>query len=448
MRSLPLASTTHLQRIQDLTLIARSSVEKIDPDTSVRNAGMMLDVAYIMKGSVERVLDRVRVNVVLIEAAEEKQAWAGSFDRELSAVNLFDIRDEIASAIIENLEAVVSPEAALRVLGALPTSSLEAYNLYVRGRQLVATRHGEKMKQALQMFERAVEIDPDFALAWVGLSDTSYWLGLGDFMGYDESREKMQQAIEKALALDDQLGEAYASLAILHDTSGQPEQAIEACEKSKKLSPNYARTWHWCGIIYGNAGMATQQELLAMNYHAARLDPLDTALQLNIAVKLWWMGRNDEALDQFRHVLQADPEFHHTYRWLAYLRESQGELAEAVRLHRRALQLNPGYRNSQLSLASVYLELGDFAAQRDMIEQANQNPNLPDIDHEFWAARTDALVSLRQGDLDGAIQRMTEHPSESWKRGPSHGIYDRGPPGGREPGGGARPVVRPDFRRG
>lgn len=406
---------THLQRIQDLTLIASSSVEKLNPDTSDRNVGITLGAAYIMKGSVERVLDRIRVNVVLIEAAEEKQAWAGSFDRELSAVNLFDIRDEITSAITENLRAVVSPEAASRVFGVLPTSSLEAYNLYVRGRQLAATRHGEKIKQALQLFERAVEIDPEFALAWVGLGDTSFWLGNGGFIDPVESREKMRQAIEKALALDDQLGEAYASLAMLHYDSGETEQAAEACEKSKKLSPNYARTWHYCGTVM--AFGATAEEQLAMTYHAARLDPLDTALQLNIAIKLWWMGRNDEALEQFRHVLQTDPDYHHTYRWLGYLRKSQGQLAEAVRLYRRALELNPGYSIAEFDLAIVYQELGEFAALRDIARQIADSPNLSGDFREFWFTGIDAWTSLRQGDWAAALERMAEVPLDSWSQG-------------------------------
>jgi len=406
---------THLQRIQELTLIASSSVEKLDPGLSVRNAGTMLGVAYIMKGSVERVLDRIRVNVVLIEAAEEKQAWAGSFDRELSAVNLFDIRDEITSAITKNLQAVVSPEAASRVFDTLPTSSLEAYSLYIRGRQLAASRNGGKMEQALQLFERAVEIDPEFALAWVGLADTSFWLGNGAFIDYGESREKMRQATEQALVLDDQLGEAYASLAMLHNESGQPEQAIEACEKSKKLSPNYARTWQWCGTVMGFG--TSLEEQLAMTYHAVRLDPLDTALQLNIAVKLWWMGRNDEALEQFRHVMQTDPDFPHTYRWLGYLRQSQGQLAEAVRLYRRALELNSGYEPAQVDLSLTYLALGEFKASRDTVDQIIQNPNLSEDNREFWIAMSDALISLRRGDWAGALERIAKVSSEDWKYG-------------------------------
>jgi TolB-like protein len=166
---------TQLQRIGDLKLIAGSSVSKTDLDAPVETTGQRLGATYIMKGTVERVLDRIRVSVVLIVAAEAQQAWAGSFDRELSAVNLFSIRDEITSAITENLQAVLSPAEQALVFD-LPTESMKAYRLYSRGRQLLSTRRTKDIQQALQAFNLAVEIDPDFALGWVGVADTNFLL--------------------------------------------------------------------------------------------------------------------------------------------------------------------------------------------------------------------------------------------------------------------------------
>jgi len=262
---------TQLQRIGDLKLITGSSIAKMDADASVRIAGLKLGATYIMKGTVERVLDRIRVNVVLIEAAEEQQAWAGSFDRELSATNLFSIRDEITSAITKNLQSVLSPVEETRIFD-LPTADMQAYRLYSRGRQLMTNRNKKELRQALKAFNQAVEIDPEFALAWVGVADSSYLLAPFDF---DNIRENVRPAIERALELNDQLGEAYISLGMVYATEQKMEQAEIAFQKGIALSPNYAQAYHW--YIFAFEGPENLEKNLALMQKAALLDPLTSA---------------------------------------------------------------------------------------------------------------------------------------------------------------------------
>ena len=157
--------TDGLSRIGSLKVISRTSVMIYrDSKKKIPEIAQELGVAHILEGGVQRAGNSVRINVQLINAHTDEHLWGETYDRELTAENLFAIQSEISSKIADALNAELSPEEESRVYD-LPTSSLEAYNHYMHGRQLMATRRGEEIKQAQQAFEQAVDIDPDFALA-------------------------------------------------------------------------------------------------------------------------------------------------------------------------------------------------------------------------------------------------------------------------------------------
>jgi len=401
---------TQLQRIKDLKLIASSSVRKIDPEASVQNTGLKLGAAYIMKGSVERVLDRIRVNVVLIDAAEAQTAWAGTFDRELSAIDLFDIRDEITSAITDNLQAVLSPAEKSRIFDQ-PTSNMMALNLYMRGRQLMATRRGEELQQALKAFEQAVDIDPEFALAWVGVADAIKLGGWIHKLNLTEVLEKQKQSVEKALTLDDQLGEAYSSLGMVYQDMGKLEKAEAAYLKAIELSPNYAQAYFWYATsIKGHENLENK---LALYYKAARLDPLSSIIQLVIGAVFQTLGRYDDALDQYHNLLKIDPDFALAYRDIGVAYVENGRLAEAVPWFHKALDLDPGNRWRYVSTAYTYITLGDFEAAADIRDEMNEQLGLE--------AETDITldyeVKLARGELDelpAVADRFSQELADEW----------------------------------
>ncbi len=206
---------TQLQNLHDLKIIARESSDRIDQDMSLPDMALKLGAAYILKGSVERVLDQVRINVVLIDAQEDQQAWSHSYDRDLTARNWFDIRNEVSGVITDSLQAELSP-AEQRRLATAPTENFEAHQAYLLGHVRMAIRSTGALTEAVGYFRQAIDLDPDYALAWVGLADSLFLQMTYGGLLEDEEIPKVEDAINKALELDDKLGEAYVTLGVVH----------------------------------------------------------------------------------------------------------------------------------------------------------------------------------------------------------------------------------------
>ncbi len=189
---------TQLEKLQDIKVIAQPSVEKIEKDLPIPEIARKLGVAFIMKGTVERILDRVRVSVTLIDAERDEQVWSGSYDRELEVGNLFDIRDDIAGVITERLQAVLSPQELERIQ-TRPTENFAAYQAYLLGKQRMRRRATGALAEAVDYFQQAIDLDAEFALAYVGLADSTYLHMLYRGLSEDEMFPKVEAAIEKAL---------------------------------------------------------------------------------------------------------------------------------------------------------------------------------------------------------------------------------------------------------
>ena len=236
---------TNLARISALKVISRTSVLRYkDTELPIPEIAAALGVATIMEGAVQRSGNTVRINVQLIDAQTDEHLWAEIYDRELTAENLFAIQSEISQAIADALQATLTPDEKGRINTA-PTNNLQAHDAFLRGRQLMATRNSDSLQQAVEAFQMAVDLDPKFALAWVGLGNSYLLLVTYGTLTEEESIPLRQDAIKHALDLDDELGEAYASQATLHGVLQQYDQAETAYLKAIELSPNYATGWMW-----------------------------------------------------------------------------------------------------------------------------------------------------------------------------------------------------------
>lgn len=348
---------TQLQNFHDLKIIARESSDRIDADMSLPEIGLKLGAAYIMKGSLERVLDRVRINVILIDAESEEQAWAGSYDRQLTATNWFDIRNEISRVITRRLRAELSPAEQER-LNALPTENLEALQAYFRGKQRMAKRTTQALAEAVDHFQKAVELDAEFALAYAGLADSLYLNMLYGGLSEDEELPRIRAAVDQALELDDQLGEAYTSLALVRRMEGDDPEAALAFERSIALNPSYATARQWYGSTLVSLGRA--EEGLAQKRKAQELDPLSAPVNLSVGMTLANMGRHEEALEQYETVIEIDPGLPGAYERIAEIQQDVfGRLDEAVIWQTRGVALDPTDPMGPVFLGMMYLDLGD-----------------------------------------------------------------------------------------
>ncbi len=243
---------TTIAKIGSMKVISRTSVmEYRNTIKKLPQIAKELGVANILEGAIQRSGNQIRINVQLIDAVTDEHLWAEIYDRELTAENLFAVQSEIAKKIADALQAELSTDEQRRI-DARPTDNLLAYEAYMRGRQLMATRDGAKLKRATEEFSKATEIDPMFALAWVGVADSlSISPGYSD-VRYEDVYPIIEDAVKNALAIDNGLGEAYASLGMMHWEYGRNDEAETAFQKAIELSPNYASAYQWYSQFIGD----------------------------------------------------------------------------------------------------------------------------------------------------------------------------------------------------
>jgi len=402
---------TRLSRIASLKVISRTSVMNYrGTDKSIPEIARELSVATILEGGVQRSGNHVRINVQLIDAHTDEHLWAEIYDRELSAENLFAIQSEISTEIAKSLQATLSPEEKSRVYD-LPTRNLEAYKHFLRGRQLMASRNTSDMEEALAEFKKATELDPDFALAWVGVADSVHLLDEAGAYDKLEHHKVHREAVEKALALNDQLGEVYTSLAFSY--AERPGEMIERYEKMQaafikalELNPNYAQTYIWYANTY--VGADRKEKRLQLLYKAAQLDPLSSIIQINLAGALQEVGKLAESRQVVEEILQRDPEFAFAYQFLGGIEIDKGQLAQAVQWYRKAISSDPQNGQILLNLAFIYLALGDYetvAAIREVMDDALGSDNLT-------GKRADYFTAIARSDWQEGIDLLGRFPEE------------------------------------
>ncbi len=189
----------------------------------------------------------MRVTVQLVDATTDAHLWAESYDRELTAANIFAIQSEVAAAIADALKATLTPAEQARAK-AVPTQNLQAWEAYQLGKQRMAKRTSADLADAEQFFREAIDLDPKFALAYVGLADTLNAAGQYSGAPKESALSNAEKAVAKALELDPKLAEAWASSGLIAQDRWQYERAESMFRRAIELNPNYAPARHWYSI--------------------------------------------------------------------------------------------------------------------------------------------------------------------------------------------------------
>ena len=410
---------TNLARISSLKVISRTSVTQYkNTEKTIPAIAEELGVANIMEGAVQRSGNTVRINVQLIDAETDEHLWAEIFDRELTAENLFAIQSEISGKIADALEATLSPEEEQRI-NEFPTQNLQAYNAYMKGRQLMVQRDSEGLGQAMESFKRAVELDPDFALAWVGIADSAALMEQHGSLNPDERNRIMEAAVNKALEINPNLGEAYTSKGSHHDNLNQPEQAEAAYKRAIELSPNYATAYHWYSLLLGSTNNRLQESLDLIN-KAAELDPLSPIIKSNIAMRYGRMGRFAEEESTYLQNISANPKFSNSMLLLSWVHYSinLGQLDEAMIWAQKANREDPGKIWGLANEYSLWLALDDDARAKAVYRQ------MEELDADTpWLARAKSWMDTRHGRFGAAkeeamfLAQKFKDPFAQWDAG-------------------------------
>jgi len=357
---------TTIAKIGSMKVISRTSVmEYKDTIKKLPQIAKELGVANILEGGIQRSGNQVRINMQLIDAATDKHLWAEIYNRELTAENLFAVQSEITKKIADALQAALSTDEQRRI-DARPTDNLQAYEAYMRGRQLMATRNRAKLKRATEEFSKATEIDPMFALAWVGVAD-SVLLSI-DWAGAraEDVLPIIEDAVKNALTIDNGLGEAYASLGLMHEYYGRNDEAETAYQKAIELSPNYASAYEWYSQRVRTDPLRVQESVDLMQ-KAAKLDPRSAIIGRNLGRAYRNKGLYTLAENQYKKVIELHPDFAPTYTSLSslYLFD-MGQFDKALPVRNKAIALYPESHFQKMVQGSMYLNLGDLEAVQEI----------------------------------------------------------------------------------
>jgi len=389
---------TRLAKIGDFKVISRTSVERYrNTVRSIPRIAAELRVSRVLEGGVQRDGDKIRVNVQLIDAATDEHVWAETYDRRVEGNNVLAIQSEIVDAIVRQLNGDLSPQETKR-LGTMPTRNLAAYTAYLEGMHKSDIESVESLNAAIRSFNTAVELDPDFALAYVGLADAyltlsaNFWGGLT----VDESKALAEPPLVRAFALDDSLGEAHATLGLLRQQQGDAEAAQQAFEKSISLRANYSRVFRLYGRLRWRQGR--REEAMELMQKALRLDPYSAPINYDVGRLHDESGNFDEALARYLRVIEIEPDHAFAYVYIAAIHYLvYGRADESLVWYRKAADNDALSPSLQAAQAIAYLELGDPDSAKKWVDQGLElGPRT------FWPLWTSLLHNIYTGDYAAA----------------------------------------------
>ena len=390
---------TMLSKLGDLKVISRTSVERFRGTVlSIPEVASQLGVTTVLEGAVQRAGGQVRINVQLIDAGSDGHLWAETYDRELTAQNIFAIQSDIAKAIAQALKAVLSPEEESRV-AAVPTASFAAYEEYLRGNQKMISRTIPDIRGAVEHYRQSIEQDPGYALAYVGLADAFFLLRYYGDLSVAETNPLLENVVSIALELDPDLGQAHTAYASMLVNKGLPDEAVTAYETAIELAPGHARSYHLLAEHWRQQ-FKEPGRALPLIMRALSLDPLSPVINITVAETLGDLGTYDEALRQVDRTIEIAPDYPSAYVVKGDIKAwTFGELDQALWLFDYAIELDPQSAIAQFGMARVFSQLGDEASAIDHIEHSLELG--PDF---LWGQTAAAEIFQVSGDTKRAIQ--------------------------------------------
>jgi TolB-like protein/Tfp pilus assembly protein PilF len=393
---------TELGKISALRVISRTSVmcykRTKEPLPQIARE---LGVEALVEGTVLRTQDRVRVTANLVQASPEKHLWAQEYERALP--DILGLQGDIASEIAHQIQATVTPAERSEILNKRPASAT-AYEAYLKGRFHWNKRTERELRVGISYFNQAIEADPRYALAYVGLADSYNILGASEFTAVtqEEAKAKAMTYVRKALEIDDGLGEAHTSLAFLKwhydwDRKG----AEQEFKRAIALSPNYANAYHWYAEMLANERRF--DESIAESYQAKDLDPLAPMITASIADRLLLAGRTEQALREVNSALELDPSIPWAHVTLATVYRGQRRFGEAIDESKKAVQLSDNNPNFLADLGYMYAIAGDSAGARGILKDLQKMAG-----KQYVSPYETALIYAGLGEKDKALGALNQ----------------------------------------
>lgn len=407
-----------LAQLDDVVVIARtSSFSFRNSSADAMSIGRMLNVRYLLEGSVQRDGDEIRIIAQLINTSDASHAW--SFERHLEIDDIFSMQDEFVLEIAHALEVTLQDKQREKLL-ANGTDSVPAYLAYLRGKYASNSAAGELQDEALARYAEAIALDPDFARAWLGLARVYHTLGKHGTLSLAASNAQMTAYIERALALDEQLGEAYAMQAlaipinpVMAADTGLLEKRKALLERALEFSPKdpyvlFAYASVLCPRMVRDA--ACHQQKLAVLEEAIRRDPENP----NAYVEMGWthVALNDSSIpaQYFMESVRRNPDFIPGYSTIAQWHWGSYNIdwALSVTCLSEALEHDPENANIRSMLSRLYVDLGMLEAA----ETFSNSINDPNHSLQSLTAFSELKLRLYRGEVAAAAKIVREQQTD------------------------------------
>ncbi len=381
---------SNLSQLTALKVISRNSVaryknQKIDP----RAIGTDLNVKAFVSGTVKAVADEIEVAVELVDARDGSHVWGDHY--KLKRSDTFSVGEEITQKISEKLRRIKKGEPNQMAAKNRPVNPA-AHELYVKGKWYWNKRTNDDQKQAIICFAQAIEIDPDYALGYAGLADTYV---INGWFQPRESYIRAKAAAERALQLDNTLGEAHATLGFIKAHYERDwVHAEEEFQHAISLKPSYATAYHW----YGDLLLARGQFDQAMEKFkiAKELDPLSPMINISVGLVYYYGRQNDLAITYFRKMTDLFPNFFPAHYYLAWAYTVNGQYEEAIVSYQRALEISKGHSMVKAWLGYAYAKSGRADLARKVLRELQESESQKYVSPMRYAA---IYIGLDEKDL-------------------------------------------------
>jgi serine/threonine protein kinase/Flp pilus assembly protein TadD len=355
---------TQLAKIRDLKVISRTSVMRYKgTQKPLREIAAELGVATLLEGSVRRSGDRVRIVGQLVDARTDQHLWAETYDREIKDV--FAIQSEVAQRIAAALKATLSPAEKKRIEQS-PTQDLAAYDLYLKGRELYNRYRKADNEAAIELFQKALELDPAFALGHAGLGDAYAQRALR--FGFPQSwLDTSLEVSRKAIALNPELAEGYKALGLAYLAKGKYRESLDATRRAAEINPNYAAAVGNVGAVLRLLGRL--DEALPWSLRGFELDPTGAVGSATVGSIYDALGDARQAERWLKRSLELQPDLGqgHTFLINFYLHQHRDE--EALQQTRTAATLVSNFPQGSNAAAITELMTGNPPRAQQLFEQ-------------------------------------------------------------------------------
>lgn len=381
-----------------LGVIARTtSMAYKHTSKNVHQIGEELGVNYVLESSVRRDGDHLRVSAQLIRTSDQVHLWAQSYDREIS--HSIALQEDLAKAVAEQIEVKLSPLYTHRT--AIPHAiDARANEAYLRGRYFSNQFTADGYRKAITYFQQAIDLDPSFAEAYSGLTDSYVFLVVTDVLSPGDGSSRALDSARRAVSLGENVAESHNSLAsVMMNLQWNWSGAETEFKRAIELNPSYSNEHRIYAAFL--AAMGRHRDAWEQISQAMRSDPLSLPNNAEVVRSLYYARQYDQALEQGRKALQLDPNYYRTHFWLARVYAQKKMYNEAIAESSKVLKAMPGSNVGLTELAYAFAMAGRERESREIVQRLEKRSK-----QAFVPAYNLAVIHLALNDKDGALNYL------------------------------------------